>query len=62
MVDINRGRVRYVKASDEALKHKWDHLERLRQERLAKVVDDQPLRDVVNNPHPLRLGAEADER
>ncbi|WP_165757939.1 hypothetical protein [Mycolicibacter engbaekii] len=54
--------MRYVKASDEALKHKWDHLERLRQERLAKVVDEQPLRDVVNNPHPLRLGAEADER
>lgn len=52
MVDINRGRVTYVPVPDEALKHKWDHLERLRQERLAKVVEEQRLRDVVNNPYP----------
>jgi len=43
---IDRPRVTYAKVPDEALKHKWDHLERLRQERLAKVVEEQ--RDPVS--------------
>lgn len=38
---INRPRVTYVKAPDEALKHKWDHLERLRKIRQAAAEKRQ---------------------
>lgn len=37
---INRPRVTYAKVPDEALKHKWNHLDRLRKARQAAAEQE----------------------
>lgn len=51
---INRGRVKYVTVPDEALKHKWDHLDVIRKARqdLAKKSIAPSSRQLPARPSP----------